>query len=194
MISTMYETDRLILEPFTRKHLDGPYRSWFHDQEVTRWNSHGLFPYTTAQMEAFLAAIEAGDMIVLAVMAKTPMDQKSLPFPNWELHIGNVALQNINWIDRSAEYAVIIGDRSYWSQGYATEAAQLLFEHGFKKLGLHRIWSGAAAPNTGMIMVFEKLGMKREGVLRQNVFLNGQWIDVVIYGILEEEWEECSKT
>lgn len=184
MTSTMYETDRLILEPFSRKHLDGPYRSWFHDPEVTKYNSHGLFPYTTAKMEAFLVAIEAGSMIVLAVMAKDKID------PGFPLiHIGNVSLQSINLINRSAEYAVIIGDKLYWGKGYATRASQLLFRHGFKKLGLHRIWTGTAASNESMKRLAKKLRMRREGIFRDGIFLDGQWVDVVAYGILEEEFK-----
>ncbi len=181
----MYETDRLILEPFSRKHLGEPYQSWFHDPEITKYNSHGLFPYTTAKMEAFLAGVEAGNMIVLAIMAKGKPSQ----YVGKTTHIGNVSLQSLNWINRSAEYAVVVGDKSYWGKGYATEASQLLFEHGFKKLGLHRIWSGAITTNIGMVKVFRKLGMTHEGVFRDGMFLNGWWVHVVAYGILAEEFE-----
>ena len=186
MISGMYETERLILEPFSRKHMTETYRSWFHSPEVTMWNSHGLFPYTTAQMEEFLSEIESGNRIVLAVIAKGP-DIHKLDGRNNTIHIGNVALQSINWINRSAEYAVVIGDKRYWKRGYATEASRVLFEHGFKKLGLHRIWSGTAAINYGMIKVFEKLGMKKEGTFRDGMYLHGEFMNVVCYGILAKE-------
>ena len=185
-LSPMYETDRLILEPFCEKHMTETYRNWFHDPKVTYWNSHGLFPYTTAQMKSFLADIGSGNRIVLAVLAKLP----DLHGRSNNIHIGNVSLQSINWINRSAEYAVVIGNKSYWNKGYAAEASQLLFEHGFRKLGLNRIWSGTAITNVGMIKVFKKLWMTQEGRFRQAMFLHGNFIDSVCYGVLAEEFEE----
>lgn len=188
MTSAMYETDRILLGPFNRKHLDGPYKNWFHDQEVTKWNSHGLFPYTKTQMEAFMAGIESGSRIVWAVMARpTPKGKNYDP-----VHIGNVSLQSINWVNRSAEYAVVVGDKDAWSKGYATEASRILFDHTFKKLGLHRIWSGTAKPNVGMRKVFEKLGMEKEGTFREATFLHGKWEDVVCYGITQNEWNRIA--
>jgi len=208
MTSAMYETKRLILEPFSRKHLEGPYRSWFHDPEVTKYNSHGLFPYTIAKMEAFLASIEAGNMIVMAVMAKSK--KSTIEIQNSKIssdcdqgfnyifsetnliHIGNISLQSINWINRSAEYAVIVGDKSYWGKGYATEASLLLFEHGFKRLNLHKIWTGTAKTNIGMQHVAKKLGMQWEGMFREAMFLNGQYVDILTYGILKKEFNQIS--
>jgi len=174
--------------------MQGNYQQWFHDPNVTRYNSHGLFPYTKNQMQAFLVRLESSSDIVWAVMAKEARSAsiKNKTYPSddkyFHRHIGNVSLQNINWINRSAEFATIFGEKEYWGKGYCTEAAKLLFEHGFKKLGLHRIWTGTAKTNTGMIEVAKKLGMTREGIFRDGTFLYGKFINVCAYGILEDEW------
>jgi RimJ/RimL family protein N-acetyltransferase len=181
----MYETDRILLRPFSKEDVTDAYKSWFHDQEVCKYNSHGLFPYTDAQMQSFLARLDSPDNLVLAIVAKNDAYAFPLIMP---LHIGNIALQNINWINRSAELAVVIGDKDYWKKGYCTEAASILFDHGFNKLNLHRIWTGTAKTNGGMIKVAMKLGMKVEGIFRDAMYLEGEYVDVISIGILKDKW------
>jgi [ribosomal protein S5]-alanine N-acetyltransferase len=185
MSSVMYRTDRLYVRPFTKEDMTDTYFSAFYDQEVTKYNSHGLFPYTEKQKGAFLAQLEAADNIIWAILKENASQYSGIS----ETHIGNISLQNINWINRSAEFAVVIWNKNYWGKGYCTEAARLLFAHGFNKLNLHRIWTGTAATNIGMQKVAEKLGMKKEGVFRNAAFLNGQYVDVLEYGILRLEWK-----
>jgi RimJ/RimL family protein N-acetyltransferase len=77
---------------------------------------------------------------------------------------------------------------AYWGQGYGTEAARALVDVGFRELGLHRIWADCDPRNAGSWRVLEKLGMRREGHLRENAFIKGEWVDSLIYGILAREW------
>jgi RimJ/RimL family protein N-acetyltransferase len=75
-----------------------------------------------------------------------------------------------------------------WGQGYATEAAAALVAFGFGEIGLHRFYADCDPRNVGSIRVAEKLGMQREGVLRENWFIKGEWCDSLILGLLEDEW------
>ena len=190
----LYETDRFYVRPFQKEDMTEQYRQWFHDPDVTKQNSHGLFPYTKEQMAKFLAQLESSDNLVWAVMAKP--EEKGRRFAKYEkhglyyldgLHIGNITLQQINWIYRSAEFACVFGEKNYWGKGYGTEAAKMIFNHGFKRLNLHRIWTGTASTNIGMQKIAGKLGMKKEGVFKEAMFLNGEWIDIVEYGILAKD-------
>lgn len=172
----LYENEDIYVRPFTAADIKEPYLNWFYDPEVTRFNSHGLFPYTDQQKKDFIASLNTN--IVWAIMAKTDI----------AIHIGNIALQSINWINRSAEFAVVIGNTDYWNKGVCTQAGAWLFDHGFGKLNLNRIWSGTASVNVGMQKVFHKLGMKEEGRFREGTYLAGDYYDVVCYGILKSEW------
>ncbi|RJX19023.1 MAG: N-acetyltransferase [Desulforudis sp.] len=189
----MYETERIILRPFTREDAlnpDGNYQRWFHDAQVTKFNSHGLFPYTEAKLGAFLAGLEADDRLVLAIEAKVRPDGQPM---NATRHIGNISLQSINWIYRSAEFAVIIGESKYWGQGIGYEAGRLLIKHGFRRLNLNRIWTGTAATNAGMRNLALKLGFKEEGVFRQGMFLDGEYVSIIAYGLLRADWARKEK-
>lgn len=77
---------------------------------------------------------------------------------------------------------------AYWRQGYATEAARALIDVGFKTLGLHRIWAECDTQNVGSWGVMEKLGMRREGHLRDGKLIKGAWRDRYLYAVLAEEW------
>lgn len=77
---------------------------------------------------------------------------------------------------------------AYWGQGYVTEAARALVDCGFHDLRLHRIWADCDPENIGSWRVLEKIGLRREGHLRENAWVKGAWVDSFIYAILDREW------
>jgi len=160
--------------------LDGPYPGWFEDPEVCRYNSHGKFFKTKAHFREYVAALSKEDRIVWAVCHVT------------DGHIGNISLQEISFINRSAEFAIILGDKRHWGRGVGLLAGRALLQHGFKKLNLERIYCGTAATNEGMKKLAVAMGMTLEGTRRRHLFLEGSWVDVVEYGILREEFTERS--
>jgi RimJ/RimL family protein N-acetyltransferase len=76
----------------------------------------------------------------------------------------------------------------HWSKGFATEAARAIVAFGFTELGVHRIWAHAVADNVGSAKVLEKVGMQREGRLREKEYYKGRWWDTLLFAILEHEW------
>lgn len=78
--------------------------------------------------------------------------------------------------------------KSSWGKGYATEAARALLRYGADDLGLHRIWAHVVPNNPASIQVLEKLGMRREGHMREGLLIRGEWYDAYQYAILEREW------
>jgi RimJ/RimL family protein N-acetyltransferase len=73
-------------------------------------------------------------------------------------------------------------------QGITTEAAGLLLRFGFETLRLHRVFAYHHPDNRASERVMEKLGMQREGTLRENLFEHGAWRDSVVHSVLEHEW------
>jgi len=76
----------------------------------------------------------------------------------------------------------------YWRRGYAGEVAQALLSFGFDQLRLHRIFAWCDAENLASARVLEKVGMRREGVLRKNWMVRGEWRDAFLYAMIESEW------
>lgn len=184
----IYENDDIFLSPFGELELQNPnYRAWMHSLIVTRFNSHGLFPYTEEQAEQFHASIKNRERIVFAIYSKK--GHKDAPGETYPPHlVGNCSLQSINMINRSCEFAIVIGDVRYWGMGIGPVVLEFCLQHAFLRLGMNRVWTGTAQSNTGMQRVAEKCGMIWEGNFRQAVFLNGAFEDVVEYGILKSDW------
>jgi ribosomal-protein-alanine N-acetyltransferase len=75
----------------------------------------------------------------------------------------------------------------YWQKGYASEAAAALIQYGFQTLGLHRIYATCRPENIGSAKVMEKVGMQREGRLREHMWHGDKWCDSFLYSILDYE-------
>mgnify|MGYP003851773773 FL=1 len=73
-------------------------------------------------------------------------------------------------------------------EGYATEAARLIVDHGFAALGLHRVSATIHAGNEASKRVAEKLGFTHEGTKRDDDFLDGEYVDREVYAVLRGEW------
>ncbi len=155
--------------------LAGPYISWFEDQDVCCYNSHGKFFKTATYFRAFYEGLNKEDSVVWAICHKD------------DGHIGNVSLQSVSFINRNAEFAILIGDRRHWGKGVARLAGERLIEHGFSKLNLERIYCGTAASNDAMRRLALALGMAQEGCRRSHLYLDGVWIDLVEYGVLRSD-------
>jgi ribosomal-protein-alanine N-acetyltransferase len=169
--------ERVALRALTLADVDGPYLEWFNDPEVCRLNSHHVFPYTRPEALQWVENLGGRrDAIVLAIT----MDGR---------HVGNISLQGIDPVSRSAELAIVLGDRSVWGQGIGLEAARLLVDHGFTALNLNRIACGTLAANVGMRRLAERLGMREEGVRRQAAWTDGAYHDIVEYGLLAADRE-----
>jgi RimJ/RimL family protein N-acetyltransferase len=102
--------------------------------------------------------------------------------------IGFCGLFNIEKPEMKAESHAVIGEKKYWKGGFGTETLKILMEYGFKELGLNRIYGYQRIHNNSSHRMVEKLGWKREGLLRQNKFSHGKLHDVYIVSILREDY------
>lgn len=73
--------------------------------------------------------------------------------------------------------------------GYGTEASQLITDYAFNQLNYHKIYARAYQGNKASQSVWEKLGFDKEGVFKDHTFTQGEYKDVVYYGVLEGEWQ-----
>jgi len=179
METTFLKTERYILRSISEDDLNNEYLKWLNDEEVCKYNSHATFPYTERMMFEYFDSIESNiqSKVVLAII-----DKES------GTHIGNVSLQNINWINRNAEFAILLGNTSYWGRGVGFEVAHVVFRYGFERLNLKRIYCGTSEENIGMQHIAQKLGMRHEGTQRSAMFKFGQFKNIITYGILSEEF------
>ena len=170
--------EAIYLRPISESDCDGAYPDWLNDYIVCQGNSHGTFPYTRDEARRFVASASSReDSLVLAIVTR-----------DGDRHIGNASLDSIHRINRSATFGILIGDRGDWGKGIGREVGRMLLDHGFLTLNLHRISCGTFENNRAMQRLALSLGMKEEGRRRAAVYKAGRWLDVLEYGILQEEY------
>lgn len=150
------------------------YHKWFNDPKVNEFNSHAKYPMTIIEIKKFLNSISE-DTLHLSIFIKEN-----------NVHIGNLSLQSVDFINRTAELAIIMGEKNYWGKGYSFEACSLILKHGFEKLNLRRIYCGTSELNIGMQKLAIKLGMELEGRRKGEIFYLNRYVDLLEYGIVKD--------
>lgn len=176
------DTERLILRRFGRRDvssLEEGVRSSLAD--LNEWLPWAHMDYTRDDAVAFvrdsIQAWKEEKAFDYAIRRRVDPDR----------HIGNISIWQTSRTGK-------IGEIGYWvrtdltGQGYATEATQALMQVGFDQLGLHKITLRIAVGNRGSERVAEKLGFAREGLLREELLIRGNWVDHTLYSMLEGEF------
>jgi RimJ/RimL family protein N-acetyltransferase len=101
--------------------------------------------------------------------------------------IGGCGIRISNPELKEADFGYCL-NRNYWRRGCATEIARTLLEFGFCKLNLHRIYATCDPENIASKRVLEKMGMSLEGHFRESIQIRGEWRDLLLYAILDNEW------
>lgn len=174
-------TDRLVLRELDETDRQ-PVHSYASDPEVVQYMDWG--PNTEEETKSFI---------------RRSIDyQKKKPRQNYTLAItlkaddrliGGCGIHVTN-PDNQEGWLGYCLNRDFWRQGYATETAKALLEFGFKQLRLHRIYATCDPVNVASAHVLDKIGMQREGHLREHKWTKGRWQDSLLYAILENEWKK----
>jgi RimJ/RimL family protein N-acetyltransferase len=102
--------------------------------------------------------------------------------------IGTCAFSQLDDENGSALYHITIGESDAWGQGYGTEATQLMVDHAFGTLGLHRIALYVFEFNERAIRAYRRCGFVVEGRSRESIWRDGRWWDELAMSVLESDW------
>jgi ribosomal-protein-alanine N-acetyltransferase len=165
-------TERLMLREFTAEDHDGVH-AYAADPEVCRFSEWG--PNTPEETTVFLNA-------AAHFRRRTPRDQFSLAVVQRSdlVLVGAVDLHVTSILHARGEMGYVFR-RSHWGRGYATEAAAAILRFGLTVAGLHKISATCDPDNVASARVLEKIGMTREGYLRQHTLQRGAWRDRLLY-------------
>ncbi|MHB8600090.1 MAG: GNAT family N-acetyltransferase [Ktedonobacteraceae bacterium] len=104
-------------------------------------------------------------------------------------YIGGCGLFHVDHEAHTCELGIGIGDKAYWGQGYGRDAVQVMLRYAFRMRNLHKVWLTVNGNNERAIRSYVACGFAEEGRLRQHVWSNGQYIDLVYMGVLRDEWK-----
>lgn len=177
----MLKGGKVILKPIRRSDLNY-FIVWANDPEVIRYMG-GYLPMTEMAIEKDIEDIPKQSNTEVVFIIEAVAEDTFRP-------IGSIALSMINHKDHYATFAISIGEKDYWSKGYGTEATQLIIRYGFEQLNLHRISSFVFSFNERSIRLHLRVGFIEEGRRKESVYINGDYHDSVMFGLLRKEWME----
>lgn len=102
--------------------------------------------------------------------------------------IGICALFNVDSVAHICELGITIGNKDYWGKGYGRETVSLLVDYGFCYHNYYKIWLRVHGVNERAQKAYQAVGFIEEGRLRAHVYSNGAYDDLVMMGILRDEW------
>lgn len=107
--------------------------------------------------------------------------------------VGNTSLIRIDWVGRMAIYYIAIAESANWSKGFGLVTTQLMVEYAFDTLNLNRLQLHVFTGNQRAVKVYQKVGFKIEGTLKQAMYHQRMYCDFYVMGILANDWELANK-
>lgn len=171
------EGERICLRPIGIKDVGQEYVDWLNNQEINQFLESRFTKHTIESVRAYVSKFAMDDSIIfLAIIRKE--DNK---------HIGNIKCGPIDWHHKRGDVGFMVGDKSVWGKGYATEAIKLFTDYLFNIMKLHKITAGAYANNIGSIKALKKSGFFEEARLKEHAFSMGAFVDVVLMAKINKE-------
>ena len=157
----------LQLEDVTQKYVD-----WFIDPDVIKFSEKKTKKFTLqGQINYVNSCLIDTNKVLYGVF-----DDK--------LHIGNFHFEGLESIHKRVELTYVIGDKSYWNKGVATDALSKLIELLTSKYKIHKIFSHVVESNIGSCRILEKNNFTLEGTRIDHIFLDGKFYNQLEYALI----------
>jgi RimJ/RimL family protein N-acetyltransferase len=166
---------RIKLRPTETRDLE-VFRQWINNWEVCRGVLRYL-PVADWEHKSWFKSLKK-DKSQIYFSIESIKDKK---------YIGNIGLKNINWKDRKGDLFIYIGEETERGNGYGFEAVENFVRYCFDVLNLHKICLGVIVHNKAAIETYLKAGFKQEGLLKEEVFQDGEYHDLIRMGIINKK-------
>lgn len=171
MEAPILKGEKIYLRRLTEEDASDDYVSWMNDPEINQYLESRFYEQTIESTKAFIRSVTNDNNYQFGIFDKET-----------DKHIGNIKIGSINHYHRFADIGFLIGEKSYWGKGIATEAIGLATDFAFNKLKLHKLWGGAYSPNMGSVKAFLKNGYQQEGAKKNQYLCHGVYVDDILFG------------
>jgi len=156
------------------------FQRWYSDPEVARLARYQDGPMRPDEIDRFFQLRALGpESLTMAIHER---DTNRL--------VGSCAFSQVDGDNGSAMYHITIGEKDMWGRGLGTETTQLMLDHAFGSLGLHRIALTVFEFNERAIRAYQRCGFVVEGRSRESIWRDGRWWDELAMSVLSSEWHE----
>jgi [ribosomal protein S5]-alanine N-acetyltransferase len=174
-------SERLALRPLRESDAEALLAIFGNPDVMRHWSSP---PWTSADQALALVQGLREDF------AERTLFQWGIAPVDTDTVIGTTTLLHLDAANRRAEIGYAL-DQAHWGRGDAREALQLLIDHAFGELRLHRLEADTDPRNTRSCVLLERLGFAREGLLRERWHVAGEVSDSALYGLLADDWRRA---
>lgn len=168
--------ERVTLRPIRADDLPAM-RAWFRDREIARtWARHPVIPDNKfeADLTGRFASFDTdGHFAVENELGEL---------------IGRIDFDDLNRIDRTAELSIMLGAEAGRGRGYGADACHVLLRFLFDDRQIERVWLSVLDWNEAAVRLYEKLGFVHEGRLKESVWIEGAWHDLLMMGLMKSEY------
>lgn len=173
--SSVIRTARLVITPFSERHLTARYVAWLNDRDLMRYSEQRHKTHTLESCRAYWHSFTDTPNYFWA-MEETANDLG---------HIGNMNAY-VNQINGLADLGILIGSPQAQGKGYGQEAWAGVCDFLFQEVGVRKITAGVLALNHPMLMLARKVGMVEDGVRRRHYRCDGMEVDVIHLALFRE--------
>lgn len=178
-VNQILETERLVLRPVTLADAEDMYEYASKDE-----NTYFVFPLHQS--------LEDTQHSIATYFMANPLGKFGIELKETKKLIGTIDIR-VDMKKSKAELGYVL-NQAFAKRGYATEAAAALMKFAFETLELEKVVASCDTRNTASEAVMKRLGMQKEGLSRHHeIWKKGEWVDMLFYGLLREEYLEKKK-
>lgn len=182
------ENDRLILQRFSKRDaqtLDEAIKVSLAD--LNQWLPWARMDYTQSDTTAFIRES------IQAWKEERAWDYSIRLKDDPKRHLGNISFWTVSKLGKIAELGYWVRtDRT--SRGVCTESVDRLLEEAFTGMGHHKVVLRIAVGNVASDRVAEKVGFTKEGTLREELLIRGNWVDHTLWSLLDREYRSLKRS
>ncbi len=174
--------ESVVLREFTEENIKDPrYFEWLRDLDVVTsiYRLEYLMPIQFQEVEKYVHVLLSSKKDCFFAIYRKDTNE----------FIGTQRIGHIDWRAGIGDIGVLIGDKSAWGKGFATQAVSVACKYAFSTLSLRRLTGGTPETNTAMAECFKRIGFQQEGKLRKHLLINGEYCDHILYGLMKEDYQ-----
>ncbi len=177
------ETERLIIKPVTIGDKDEIFE-YRRDKETNKYQ--GWIPETIEDVEVFIGNTSKQINVPETWFQFVIVDKETQKI------VGDLGIHFIDPENEQAEIGCTL-NKNYQNKGFATESVRKVIDYLFKELNKHRIIASIDPENKNSIRLVERIGFRKEAHFVESLFINGKWVDDLIYALIEKDWDKTFK-
>lgn len=177
------ETERLTIRPIEPEDKNEVFK-YRSDRDVNKYQ--GWIPANLLEVETFI------EKLPLQINEPGTWFQFVIIENEIQKIIGDLGIHFIDKEGKQAEIGITL-NKDFHNKGYATESVKKVIDYLFKDLNKHRIIASIDPDNTNSIRLVERIGFRKEAHFVQSLFINGEWVDDLIYAMIEKDWEKLKR-